>query len=104
LHVEYLQAITQSQRSREACLKYLQRNLINFYPERMDLVRCCDELAVALGGRLKPSTPSRKYAWLAPVIGPAHLKTTQIAYNRLKSALVRAWDKALSKIESPRPL
>ena len=49
LHIGYLLSLEDSARTREACLAYIQRNLINFYPERSDIVIQAEEQARELG-------------------------------------------------------
>jgi hypothetical protein len=80
-------------------VKYLQRFLIYFYPERPDLVKQAEQLAVDLGGRLEVPRLSWKYAWLRKVFGWTAAKQTQLYYNRRKASLLSFWDKALFQLE-----
>src|SRR5260221_6627059 len=44
LHIGYLRSLEDTPRIREAALRYLQRNLINFYPARADIVDEAEKL------------------------------------------------------------
>jgi glycosyltransferase involved in cell wall biosynthesis len=95
LNIKYLRSLDDSQRVRAACLKYLQEWLINFYPERRDLVDKCQQLAAVLGGRLEPPQMSWKYAWIEKLLGMTAAKRTQFGYNRLKASLIGSWDESM---------
>src|SRR5205085_9589205 len=43
--IGYLRSLEDSSRTRRACITYLQRWLIHFYPERMDIVAQAELLA-----------------------------------------------------------
>ena len=51
LHIRYLWSLENSERVRNACLRYLQTSLICFYPEKVDIVRQARQLATELGGQ-----------------------------------------------------
>jgi GT2 family glycosyltransferase len=99
LHVKYLRSLEESERVRAACLTYLQNWLINFYPERPDIVQELEELATSLGGRLEMPRLRWKYAWIKPLFGWGPAKYAQIALPQLKLALLRSWDKTMYKLE-----
>ena len=54
LHIRYLRSLEDSERVRVACITYLQNWLPFFYPNRPDLVKEAEEMAVSLGGALDP--------------------------------------------------
>src|SRR5258705_5524163 len=64
LHIRNLRSLEDTARTREACLLYLQRNIIHFYPERTDRIRQAEQLARDLGGELRPPYLSWKYSWI----------------------------------------
>jgi hypothetical protein len=99
LHVKYVRSLEESERVRAACLTYLQNWLINFYPERPDIVQELEELAASLGGRLEMPRLRWKYAWIKPVFGWGPAKYAQIALPQLKLALLRSWDRTMYKLE-----
>ena len=49
LHVKYIRSLEDSDRVRTACTAYIQNWLLNFYPERPDLVAELEALAATLG-------------------------------------------------------
>jgi hypothetical protein len=69
LHIRYLLSVEDSERSRAACVRYLQTWLDSFYPERPDLVKEAEHLAVELGGRLTPPRLSWKWDWIRRLFG-----------------------------------
>jgi len=98
LRIGRLRAVEDSARVRAASLKYLERYLIYFHPERPDLVNQAEQLAADLGGRLGTPRLPWKYAWLQKVFGWSITKRTQIYYNTLKSFLARTWDRTLFQL------
>jgi glycosyltransferase involved in cell wall biosynthesis len=99
LHVKYIRSLEDSERVRASCLTYLQNWLINFYPERPDIVRDLQELATSLGGHLEAPRLRWKYAWIKPMFGWSAAKYAQIVLPQLKLALLRSWDKTMFKLE-----
>lgn len=92
LHIRYIRSLEESERVRAACLVFLQRWLVYFYPEKLDFVKQVDALAAQLGGRLEPPRLSWKYAWIQKVFGWTAAKRAQLFYNQCKSSLMRSWD------------
>jgi glycosyltransferase involved in cell wall biosynthesis len=95
-HINSLRSLEDSERTRVACLAFLQRWLITFYPEQMDIVRKMEGLAATLGGRLEPARLPWKYAWIERVFGWRFAKRLQLDYNRLKASATSSWDKGLN--------
>jgi glycosyltransferase involved in cell wall biosynthesis len=99
LHVGYLLSLEGGGRVRSACLKYLQRNLIYFYPERPELVKLLEELAGELGGRLKTPRLPPKYHWIQRAFGWDTAKHAQMFAPRIRRSLVKSWDRVLFHLE-----
>jgi len=99
LHVKYLQSLEDSDRVRAACITYLQYWLIQFYPERPDIVGELLELAKELGGTLETPRLSWKYAWLKPLFGFRFAKHTQTVLPQLKESLKRSFDKVAYQLQ-----
>ncbi|HYZ74533.1 MAG TPA: hypothetical protein VE641_15760, partial [Chthoniobacterales bacterium] len=99
LHVKYIRSLEDSDRVRAACLAYLQSWLINFYPERPDIVAELEKLAGTLGGRLDKPRLRWKYAWIKPLFGWDLAKSAQIRLPEIKASLMRSWDRFLYKLE-----
>jgi GT2 family glycosyltransferase len=100
LHVKYAQSLGDSARVRAACMTFLQNWLINFYPERPDIVGELEKLAGRLGGRLEVPRLRWKYAWIKPLFGWSSAKHAQLVLPQLKASLMRSWDRAMCRLES----
>jgi glycosyltransferase involved in cell wall biosynthesis len=99
LHIQYLLSLEDSERTRSACVTYLQTWLPNFHPNRPDLVQEAQRLAASLGGRLPVPKASWKYAWIEKLFGFATAKRTRSHYNWVKSSALRAYDKMMYSLE-----
>ena len=95
LHIDYIRSLEDSPRVRAACVTYLQTWLIDFYPERPDIVERAEQLAAALGGELQPPQFSWKYAWLEPLGGPDLAKRAQVFARNARWSLTRSLDRLL---------
>ena len=100
LHVAYIRSLEDSNRVRGACIKYLQNWLINFYPERPDIVEDLKDLARSLGGQLEQPRLRWKYAWITPLLGFHAAKRAQVGLPGLKASLMTGWDNVMHKLES----
>lgn len=100
LHLDYLRSLEDGETVRAASVKYLQNWLINFYPERLDLVEQMRQMAGELAEELEVPRMSWKYSWIKSVFGPALAKRAQITLPRLRWSVVRFWDKMLFRIEN----
>jgi hypothetical protein len=96
LHIGYLSSLEDSDRVRAACVTYLQNGVVNFHPERPDLVREAEQMAGELGGRLETPRLPWKYSWIGLLGGRRLAKRAQIFLPRIRWSLARLWDKALS--------
>ena len=100
LHVKYLRSLEDSERVRRACLNYLQTWLIHFYPERPDIVRQAEQLALELGGQLGRPYLSWKYSWIKALFGWRLAKRVRAKARDLRWALQRSQDRILFRLES----
>src|ERR1700674_1981031 len=98
LHIGYLRSLEDTPRTREACLAYLQRNLINFYPERADIVRQAEQMAADLGGQLRPPHLSWKYSWIKAAFGWTAAKNTALQMREIRWSLENSLDKTMSRL------
>jgi glycosyltransferase involved in cell wall biosynthesis len=99
LHIQYIRSVEDSERVRRACVDYLQVWLPDFYFEGSGLVKEAQQLAEALGGRLKAPRLSWKYRWIQSAFGWNSARQVQLRYNRIKSEIRRAWDKMMFRLE-----
>lgn len=100
LHVHYLWSRDKSERARVACLNYLQKRFILFYPQRLDIINQLEQLAATLGGQLETPRLSWKYAWIQKIFGWRLAKEAQLIVQEHKDDLLRSWDKGLFFLEN----
>lgn len=100
LHISYLRSLEESERVRTACVTYLQRNLLHFYPDRSDVVEQAEQLAKDLGSSLNVPNFSWKYSWARALFGWVVAKRVAVSLRMLRWSLVRRWDKILFLIET----
>jgi glycosyltransferase involved in cell wall biosynthesis len=99
LHVKYLQSLEDSERVRAACMTYMQTWVLNFYPERPDLVGELEKLAATMGRRLEVPRLRWKYAWIKPLFGWGLAKRAQLTLPMLKESFKRSWDRTMYNLE-----
>jgi glycosyltransferase involved in cell wall biosynthesis len=99
LHISYLRSLEDSELARATCVRYLENWLPCFYPERMDLFKEAELLVVALGGRPKVPRLSWKYAWIETLFSHRAAKQARLRYNEAKWFLLKAWDRALFRLD-----
>ncbi|HWF90735.1 MAG TPA: glycosyltransferase [Terriglobales bacterium] len=102
LHIEYLRSLEDSERTRAACVRFLQNWLGNFYPQRPDIVKQAEHLAEELGGRLHMPRLSWKYAWMETLFGWSLAHRMQVLLPAARWSLTRHWDRTLFRVESRR--
>lgn len=110
LHISYVRSLEDNERVRAACLRYLQRNMTVFYPERVDIVREAQELAQQLGGQLAPpqldwtlpiiGRTEAPYSWIKCLFGWRLAKRARLAIPKHIWSAVRLWDKILFRIQN----
>lgn len=99
LHLKYLRSLEASERTRIACLSYLQRRFFRFYPEHKQFIDELQQLAATLGGRLEVPLLPWKYSLLQKLFGWTLTQRIRQHYNRTKSLFVRVCDKLLFSVE-----
>ena len=100
MHIGYLRSLEDSDRIRTACIRHLQNMLINFFPERIDLVTQAEHMAAQLGGRLEvPPRLSWKYSWIGRLFGQSLAKQAHLFLPEIRWSLLRFWDRALRSFE-----
>jgi len=104
LHIGYLRALENSERSRAACVKFLQNWMLSFYPERLDIYGEAAEIAKGLGGELLIPRLSWKYSWMRALFGWRFAKGAQRLLPNFRWTLARFWDKVLSQVDNPKPV
>jgi glycosyltransferase involved in cell wall biosynthesis len=97
LHISYLRSLADTERTRSACVQYLQNCLGIFHPERPDIVNQSQRLAEDLGGRLDLPRLPRKYAVIGGLFGGPAAKRAQAALPRIRWSVTKFWDKMLAR-------
>jgi glycosyltransferase involved in cell wall biosynthesis len=100
LHVKYLRSLEESERVRQACLRYLQNWYGVFYPQRPDIMAELNSLAAELHGHLDEPRLRPKYAWMTPIFGHEFARDAQRALPKFKDSLLAEWDKAMHRWET----
>lgn len=92
LYVERLIGMEDSPRTRDACLKLLNRWSIYFYPERKDIFLKLKSLAKDLGGDLPYPKLQAKYWWLKSIFGLRIAKKFQRTIPYYRTYAERCWE------------
>jgi hypothetical protein len=98
LQIGYLRSLEDSERSRAACVKYLQDYMVNFYPERLDIFEKAAKLATDLGGQIDAPTMPWKYSWIKALFGSHFARQTQLTLPRFKRKMLSYGDLALDRL------
>jgi glycosyltransferase involved in cell wall biosynthesis len=101
-YIQRLRAMEDSPRTRDACLKLLDRWAIYFYPERPDLFREMQLMAPTLGGQLGPPRLRAKYQWLQKVLGWRLAKKAQHTAPFYRSLAEREWEHLMFLLRSKK--
>ncbi len=99
LHVDYVLKLGNSERSRAACVRYLQKYVPMFYGRQPELEQELQRIAASLGGSLHPPTLPRKYAWLQRLVGWTAATRSRRIYNTMKWSVAKAYDRQLFALE-----
>jgi glycosyltransferase involved in cell wall biosynthesis len=97
--IDHLRSLEDSEKTRSACLKYLQDRLWYFYPEKYEILEKAQNLAEKLGGNLSlPPDEGWKFSLLMNIFGwKMTMNLRNIAYRAETSAL-RNWDRFMYKL------
>lgn len=102
VHMNYLLSLEDSERTRKACVAYMQIWYGVFYMSRPDIVAEMQALAAQYGGRLEEPRLAPKYAWLEPIFGRRTGRWAQITLPELKVEAIRRYDKLMYRLEAAR--
>jgi len=102
-HIKYLRLMEESERTRQAAIKYLQTWLTAFNPQRPDIIEKIKEMARALGAEIELLETVEllrwKFAWMQNIFGRRFAYWAQIHLPRFKHWTIRSWDKAAFQFE-----
>jgi hypothetical protein len=83
-------------------VKYIQRNLLHFYPDRPDVIEQAERLAGDLGGKLRVPSLSWKYSWTRVLFGFGVAKRLAVSLRKVRWSIAKRWDRALFLLEGRR--
>jgi glycosyltransferase involved in cell wall biosynthesis len=92
LHIGYLLSLENSERTRAACVAYLQRWLIHFYPEQTEICKEAAEIAEKLGGHLEAPLLPRKYDLIRGCLGWGPAKRAMLTLPKVRANFCQRWD------------
>jgi glycosyltransferase involved in cell wall biosynthesis/O-antigen/teichoic acid export membrane protein len=99
LHIDYLRSIEDSDRTRAACVQYLQGWMTLFYAERLDIFMRAQEMARDLGGHVAVPAFARKYAWIERRLGWRQAKRAAALLRAIRWSAARRLDKVLYQLD-----
>ena len=99
LHINYLRSLEDSERTRAACVRYLQNGMTLFYPNRRDIFDRAQEMARALGGRLSIPKLPLKYYWIEKAFGWQMAERARVYLPTLRWSTARLWDEVLHSFD-----
>jgi glycosyltransferase involved in cell wall biosynthesis len=102
LHIGYILSLENSERTRRACVIFLQNWLLFFYPERPDLVEKARQKAAELGERLPDPRLSWKYDWIRMLFGWPTAKKWRLCAQDFRLRVERSWDKWMYQAQAPK--
>jgi len=98
LCIQYLRSLEESERTRNACLKYIENWFPLFYPEHQEVVAGFNKMAADLGGKLEPQGVGWKYYPMAKLIGLEKTKKLRANWGKNKLAIMSKLDKMLLRL------
>jgi glycosyltransferase involved in cell wall biosynthesis len=103
LNVGYIRSLADTPRTRAACVRYLQTWLVNFHPNRPELVAQLGALARELGGDLTPPVMPWKYRWIERLFGWKPAKDARRILPYVRWSWVQRWDRFMYRLTPAAP-
>jgi len=95
--IRTMRTMEKSQRTRDACLKLLNRFVIYCYPERPDILKKMQSMAAELGGQVNPPRLRPKYQLIQKIFGWRIAKKAQHTFPAIRSIARKNWEGFLYK-------
>jgi glycosyltransferase involved in cell wall biosynthesis len=92
LCIHYLLSLEDSERTRKACVEFLQNGVGYYYPDHTDLAKKANDLAHELGGTLSPPALRWKLAIVKSILGYSLAERARRSWFEL---IIGTWDKLL---------
>ena len=103
-YIGTMRTMEESQRTRDACLKLINRFAIYCYPERPDLFKKMQSIAAELGGELNFPRLRSKYQFIQRLFGWRIAKKAQHTFPALRSIARKNWERfRCLQFEKKRP-
>lgn len=99
LHVKYILSLEDSERTRQACLRYFQTWYGSFSPEFHQLTSELRSMAAEFGGTLVEPQLRPKFAWMKTLFGAQLASRAQNTLPWLKSSWKGSLDKLLFQLD-----
>lgn len=103
LQIKYLRSLEDSARTREACLRYLQRWLFCFYPDKHEMLDKAYRIAKDLGGELHPPTLKWQYSMIQRIFGWKAAKQAQASMRKAKMLAMKNWYRFTNRLSVSGP-
>ena len=97
--IEHYRKLEDNERTRAACVAFLQNRLIYFYPDSPHIVQEISLLAEELGGAISPPALRGKYRYIRAAFGWSAAKRSMLASGDVKYSVKRRWDKLMYNFE-----
>ena len=91
--IAHYRKLEDSEKSRAACVAFLQNRLIYFYPDSPYIVQLMSDLAEELGGVIRPPALKLQYRYMKAVFGWSATKQSMFASGEFKDLMRRLWDR-----------
>ena len=98
LCIRHLISLEDNERTRKACVEFLQNGLGYYYPDHTDLAMKAKDLAHELGGTLSPPSLRWKLAIAKTIFGFALAERARRSWFALKILISGNWDKLLWRL------
>jgi glycosyltransferase involved in cell wall biosynthesis len=95
LSISHLMALEDSERTRSACLKFLQRRLHYIYPENYAMLEKVTKVAQELGGVLSPPDESLSFFFIRQLFGWKIAKRVKSIASNTEISVFKNWDRLL---------
>ncbi len=93
--IDIFRSLEDSNKTRSACVKFLQDRLTIFYPEKIDIVERANKLACDLGGLLFPPEEDWKFGIIQSMFGWRKAKIIREKTRKVKTAIRKRCDEIL---------
>jgi len=98
LSICHLISLADNERTRKACVEFLQNGIGYYYPDHTDLAKKAKELARELGGTLSPPALRWKLAIAKTLLGFSLAEKARRSWFALKILISGNWDKLLWRL------